>query len=413
MSSAARGQSIQPSNLDSSPRRALLVYPEFPANSYWNFKQMHEILMGTNKHGYAKAMMPPLGLLCIAGPIRERYGAGNLRLIDMNVRALTRDDLEWADDIYLSAMLTQAVSFHQVAEEAKAMGKTVIAGGPYVSEDIANVDHLFINESESTLRPFLDALFAGTAERVYSGEKPEAPEFFEPDYSLINTRDYASMAVQFSRGCPHDCEFCDITIRYGRAMRTRDSQTFIGDLERLYAQGWRGQIFIIDDNFIGKPQRALALLRDVAAWQKARGMPFEFFSQATVLLAEEKNEELLLALEPAGFSMIFLGIESPNEESLRETKKHQNLVGGKSLIEKLHRIQEVGKLLILGGFIVGFDNDDADIFARQVEFINAIRLPTPMVALLSPLPGTKLEERLKDEGRLLTGASGAVASAGK
>ncbi len=392
-------------------RTALLVYPEFPMESYWNFREMHRILLGENRWGYPKAMMPPLGLLCIIGPIRERYGRENVRFIDMNVRPLTDMDLEWADDLYLSAMLTQSESFDTVARRARAMGKRVIGGGPYVNETTPNLDHAFINECETTLGTFLDEFFEGGASKVYQGHKPEAGEFLIPDYSDLDFRDYSSMAVQFSRGCPHDCEFCDITSRYGRKMRTRDSGEFLTDLDKLYDLGWRGQLFIIDDNFIGKPKDALTLLKGLAHWQKEHGYPFELFTQATVLLAEKRNEELLKAFDPAGFSMVFLGIESPSEESLRETNKLHNLKPGMTLVEKIHRIQEVGKLLILGGFILGFDSDGSDIFQRQVDFIEEIRIPTPMFALLSPLPETKLMERLEREGRLFGKASGAVATA--
>jgi len=382
-------------------RRALLVYPEFPEDSYLNFGPMHRLLMPLNRHGFPKTMMPPLGLICILGPIRERYGQDRVRLIDMNIQPLRREDLEWADDVYIGGMLTQCVSYDMVASQAKALGKTTIGGGPYADADHEHLDHVFINESEYTLGPFLDDLFAGVAQRVYEGRRPEPEDFFHPDFSALELSNYSSMAIQFSRGCPHDCEFCDITSRFGRKMRTRDVSVFLEELDDLYALGWRGQVFIIDDNFIGKPAAAQELLEALTEWQKSRGYPFEFFTQATVLLAEPRNDALLRAFAPAGFSMIFLGIESPNEESLAETNKLHNLRPGSTLVEKLHRIQEVGEILILGGFVLGFDNDKIDIFDRQIEFIQEIRLPTPTIAMLSPLPETKLEKRLKEESRIV------------
>jgi radical SAM superfamily enzyme YgiQ (UPF0313 family) len=392
-------------------RRALLVYPEFPVDSYWNFRRMHGLLLPLNRHGYPKAMMPPLGLMCILPVVREKYGEGNVRLVDLNTQPLKETDLEWATDVYLSGMLTQGASYDEVARRAKALGKTTVGGGPYASAERENLDHIFINESEHTLRPFLDALFEGKAERLYEGAKPEPHEFFRPDYTAIEPGHYAAMTIQFSRGCPHDCEFCDITTRYGRKMRTSEVSVFLQELDELYRIGWRGQVFIIDDNFIGKPQAALELLEALAVWQTEHGYPFELFTQLTVLLAEKRFEPLLKALRPAGFSMVFLGIESPNEESLRETNKTHNLRPGTTLVEKLHRIQEVGEVLILGGFIVGFDNDPPDIFEQQVRFIEEIRLPTPMVALLSPLPETQLDKRMRAEGRMLGAVSGAVVAA--
>jgi len=389
---------------------ALLVYPEFPGNSYWNFRQMHRMLLPLNRYGYPKAMMPPLGLLCIIGPIRKRYGEGNIRLVDMNVQPLERKDLEWADDVFISGMLAQSESYGWVAGQAKALGKRTIGGGPCVSAGSPHLDHIFLNESEHTLGPFLDGLLKGSAGKIQEGPLPAPEDFFRPDYSAVNLADYATIPIQFSRGCPHDCEFCDITIRYGRKMRTRSSGDFLADLQQLFEEGWRGQVFIIDDNFVGKPEAALALLRELEAWQVKRGFPFEFFTQATVLLAEERYEELLKAFAPAGFSMIFLGIETPNEESLRETSKLHNLRPGKDLAGKINRIREIGGMLILGGFVIGFDSDTPDIFDRHIRFINEIRIPTPMIALLSPLPETKLEARLKKEGRLFSGSSGAVAS---
>jgi len=393
-------------------KRALMIYPEFPINSYWNFRHLHDLLLPKNRFGYPKSNQPPLGLLCIAPMLSEYYGRDNVRLIDMNVQPLTDADLDWADHIYTSAMLTQSESLAEVAQRAKKRGKTVIGGGPAMSADMPDFDYIFMNESEKVLQKFLDEfLFGGTPAKIQRGGRPEAHEFFRPDYSFIEPKHYASIPVQFSRGCPHDCEFCDITVRYGRAMRTRELDSFFADLDQLYSLGWHGQVFIIDDNFIGKPAAALELLKRLEPWQKERKYPFEFFTQASVTLAEEKYEELLKAFAPAGFSMIFLGIETPNEASLKETNKMQNVRGTLSLPEKIHRIQEVGQMLILGGFIVGFDSDGKDIFDSQINFIEKIRVPTPMVGLLHPLPHTRLDARLKSEGRLSQAeeATGSVA----
>ncbi len=391
-------------------RKAILIYPEFPTCSYWNFRLAQGRIFPRNEFNYAKGVMPPLGLLCIAGPISERYGRANVRLVDMNVRPLTDEDLRWADDVYISAMLTQSESFDEVAARAKALGKTTIGGGPCVHEGTANLDYAFINECELTLESFLSELFDGQPARIQRGQRPAGKDFFQPDYSWIDCNHYTSMSLQFSRGCPHDCEFCDITSRYGRSIRTKEAGVFLEELQRLYEYGWRGSIFIIDDNFIGKPKAALELVRALIEWQRERRYPFEFFTQATVLLAEDRNQELLEALYPAGFSMVFLGIETPNEASLKETNKHFNLGTGMSLVEKIRKIQKDGQVHILGGFIVGFDSDTSDVFDRQAQFIlEELQLPTAMVGILEPLPETKLEQRLSREGRMVARARGTVA----
>ena len=264
----------------------------------------------------------------------------------MNTQPLKQEDLEWATEVYLSAMLTQSKSFDEVAARAKALGKTTIGGGPYVSDHTPNLDYVFINEAEKTLKPFLRDFFGeDKPERIQTGEKPSNDDFFRPDYSWINPRDYTSLSIQFSRGCPHDCEFCDITQRYGRKMRTKNVDIFLEELDWMYKTGWRGPVFIIDDNFIGKPKDALDLLKELAVWQKQHGYPFQFYTQATVLLAEDRFEELLRSFYPAGFSMIFLGIETPNETSLKETNKLHNLRGEMSLAEKIIKIQRVGPSL--------------------------------------------------------------------
>lgn len=397
------------SNLEN--RKALLVYPEFPIDSFWNYRLLYEKIFPKNQYGFPKSGFPPLGLLCIANVISAAYGRKNVRLIDMNVQSLTDADYAWGDDVYLSAMLTQARSFDAVAEKAKALGKTTIAGGPYVSKKTPNVDHKFLNESENTLQPFLEDFVQGQAKAVYEGSRPDPSAFFKPDYSWIDMDHYTDMMLQFSRGCPHDCEFCDITVRYGRKMRTKDVDIFLEEAEHLYQTGWRGPVFIIDDNFIGKPKAALELLKSLVPWQKARNYPFSFYTQATVLLAEKPYQEILHILHPAGFCMVFFGIESPNEESLRETNKRHNLVAGSSLAEKLNKIRKEGQIHITGGFIVGFDSDKPDIFKIQEKFINEeVRIPAAMVALLEPLPETHLYDRLKKEGRLLRESKGDIGS---
>ena len=394
-------------------RRALLVYPKFPQDSYWNFCLLNGKVFPKNEYNYPKAVMPPLGLLCIVNVLVEKYGRENIRLIDMNTRPLKKEDILWSTEVYLSAMLTQSESFDKVSDWAKSLGKTTIGGGPYVSEDTPNLDYVFINEAEKTLEPFLQSLFEEKeVDKVQAGERPNNDDFYRPDYSWIDPHHYTSMSIQFSRGCPHDCEFCDITQRYGRKMRTKNVELFLEELDWMYQTGWRGPVFIIDDNFIGKPKDALELLKELVVWQKERNYPFQFYTQATVLLAEDRFGELLKSFYPAGFTMIFLGIETPNEVSLKETNKLHNLRGEGTLAEKIKKIQRVGQVIIFGGFIVGFDSDNESIFDRQEKFINEeIKIPTPMIGILEPLPYTHLDTRLKREGRITGHSFGKIASA--
>ncbi|MDH4262272.1 MAG: B12-binding domain-containing radical SAM protein [Spirochaetia bacterium] len=393
-------------------RKALLVYPEFPEESFWNFRYLNSKFMLKSEFGTPKGNMPPLGLLSIAPVLEKWYGRENIRIIDMNILDVTDEDLLWADEVYLSAMLTQRVGFNEVAARAKKLGKTTLGGGPFVAEDTPNLDYIFINEADLILENFLKDFFKGKAKKINrSDRKPTPEEFLRPDYSYINIHNYTTMAVQFSRGCPHDCDFCDITQRFGRQMRTKDITFVLQELNQLYDLGWRQLVFFIDDNFIGKPGEALALIKVISEWQKDKGYPFEFFTQASVLLAEPAYEELLLSLAPAGFSMVFLGIETPNEKSLIETNKAFNIRKGMSLVDRVRRIQQVGQVMILGGFIVGFDSDTADIFDQQIAFIEQIQLPTPMVTLLNPLPDTRLQERLGKEKRLHPSVVGDVAGA--
>jgi len=393
-------------------RKALLVYPKFPDNSFWNFHHINGLFMFNTGYGTPKAGMPPLGLLSIAPVLAEHYGRENIRLIDLNYYPLDDEDIQWADDVYLSGMLTQQESYDQVAAMAKKYGKNTIGGGPYVSETTPNLDVIFINEADITIHQFIEDFIKGEVKPLYKPDrKPLEEEFLIPDYSYLNLNNYTTMAVQFSRGCPHDCDFCDITQRYGRKMRTKAVENVIRELDQLYEMGWRSLLMFIDDNFIGKPGEAYELVKELEDWQKKHNYPYEFFTQASVLLAEKQFEPLLTAMAPAGFSMVFLGIESPNEESLHETNKSFNLRKGMTLVEKIKRIQEVGRLMILGGFIVGFDSDKSDIFDMQIEFIEKIALPNPMVTILQPLPDTRLQSRLHSENRLVGVTKGDVAGA--
>jgi len=379
-------------------RNALLVYPRFPP-SYWGFQYAIE-LMGK------RSAMPPLGLLTVAAMFPAHY---RLRLVDLNVRALTDEDIDWADLVLTSTMIVQRRSLQEVIAHCKARGKPVAVGGPHPTsfvEEIAGADYYVIDEVEESLPRFLADWEAGRAERVYRPErKPPVTATPVPRFELLDLDAYSSMALQFSRGCPFDCEFCDITKLFGRVPRTKSNDQMVAELDALYALGWRGSVFLVDDNFIGNRREALRLLPAIAAWQRQRGYPFGLFTEASVNLAQ--HEPLMDAMVDAGFNMVFLGIESPNPEALKLTKKTQNIRRGDGdfLLHAVRAIQRKG-MEVSGGFILGLDGDGPEVFEAQVAFIQEAGIPRAMVGLLTALRGTDLYARLEAEGRLLGEASG-------
>ncbi|KAB2962359.1 MAG: B12-binding domain-containing radical SAM protein, partial [Thermoanaerobaculia bacterium] len=381
----------------SSPK-VLLVYPEFPP-SYWGFQYALE-LVGK------RASMPPLGLLTVAAMFPAPY---RLRLVDMNVAPLTDEDLDWADLVLTSTMVAQQRSLREVIARANARRRPIAVGGPHptsFSDEIAGADHYLLDEVEEVFPRFLADWEAGRAARVYRPErKPAITGTPVPRFELLDLRSYASMALQFSRGCPFDCEFCDITKLFGRVPRTKSNAQMIAEFDRLHALGWRGPVFLVDDNFIGNKKEALRLLPALAAWQRERGYPFDLYTEASVNLA--RLEPLLDAMVAAGFTMAFLGIESPNPEALLRTRKVQNTDRGDDhhLLHAVTAIQRKG-IEVTGGFILGLDGDGPEVFDAQVDFIQEAGIPTAMVGLLTALRGTDLYARLEREGRLLAESSG-------
>ncbi len=374
--------------------KVLLVNPQFP-NTYWSFR--HALSFEGKR-----AAFPPLGLLTVSALLPETW---ERRLIDMNIKPLKARDIEWADIVLATGMLVQKEALRQVVDRCKAHGKRVAIGGPYVttgSENLPAADHIFIGEAESTLPLFIQDLEHGTTQPVYrASEWPSLDLTPVPDFDLVDFESYSSISVQYSRGCPFHCEFCDITEIYGRVPRTKSPAQMIAELEALRQTGWRGSVFIVDDNFIGNKRQVRLLLPELAAWQERHGMPFTFLTEASVNLAED--DELLEGMHQAGFRSVFLGIETPVESSLREAHKLQNTRA--SLLDSVRKIQLNG-LQVMGGFIVGFDSDPVDIFERQIDFIRKSAIPLAMVGLLNALPDTQLWRRLKREGRLIEESSG-------
>jgi radical SAM superfamily enzyme YgiQ (UPF0313 family) len=375
-------------------RRVLLVSPRIPT-TYWSYKYALPFVR-------KKALLPPLGLLTVAGMLPEDY---ELRLIDMNVEALRREDIEWADMVFLSAMIVQQKSFEQVVALCRECATPVVAGGPYPTssfQTIEGVDHFVLDEAECTLPEFLKDCERGEARHVYRAEgKPDLDLTPLPRFDLVDVNLYESMPLQFSRGCPFDCEFCDIIELFGRKPRTKDPRQFMREVDHLYTTGFRGSLFIVDDNFVGNKNKAKKLLPPLAAWQKAHGYPFSVSTEASITLAQD--EELLDLMVAAGFTMVFIGIETPDAKTLAMTHKTQNL--REDVLSSVARIQQRG-IEVSGGFIVGFDGETEDIFERQKEFIQKAGIPTAMVGLLIALPHTQLYRRLKKEGRILAETHG-------
>ncbi len=374
---------------------ALLLYPEFPA-TFWSFTHALKFI-------HKRASLPPLGLLTVAALMPRSW---NLRLIDLNVRRLADADLAWADLVCIGAMIAQRTSAERLVARVRAAGKTIVAGGPLFTSaagEFPGVDHFVLNEAEVTLPEFLDDFARGRARRIYRTTRfADLRASPAPQWELAELNRYASMSVQFSRGCPFDCEFCDVTAKFGHLPRTKAAAQIVGELDGLYDRGWRGQVFFVDDNLIGN-KRVLKteLLPALIAWQWRRGGRFPFFTEASINLADDA--ELMGMMREAGFDGVFVGIETPDAGSLVECNKRQNQ--GRDLVADVKRMQRAG-LQVQGGFIVGFDHDTPNIFQRQVEFIQQSGIVTAMVGLLNALPDTKLHARLQREGRLLGRSSG-------
>ena len=374
--------------------KVLLIYPEFP-DTFWSFKHALKFI-------HKKSAYPPLGLLTLGAMLPKEWSK---RLIDINVTKLTEKDLEWADFAFISSMVVQRETARQTIARCKKAGLKVVAGGPLFTseyEQFEEVDHFVLNEAELTLPPFLADLEKGCARRVYkTSGYANIHETPAPMWELADLKRYASVGIQFSRGCPFDCEFCNVTALFGHKPRIKTSEQVIAELDALYRLGWRGQIFFVDDNFIGnKRYLKTQLLPVLAQWQKdKRGIPFN--TEASLNLADDK--QLMEMMVEAGFDAVFIGIETPDEESLTECNKKQNK--NRDLVESVKLIQRAG-LQVQGGFIVGFDSDTRSIFQRQIDFIQKSGIVTAMVGLLQAPAGTRLYKRMKKEGRLIGHFSG-------
>ncbi len=375
--------------------KILLVYPSYP-DTFWSFRHALRFIS-------KKAAFPPLGLLTVAAMLPAEW---EKKLVDMNVTELADEDITWADYVFISAMVVQRESVKEVISRCKALNIRTVCGGPLFTtgyDEFEGVDHFVLGEAESTLSLFLADLEKGEAKHLYeTDERPPVDNTPLPMWSLIDSNQYSSLAIQYSRGCPFDCEFCDIIILNGHKPRTKEKDQMLAELEAVYNTGWRGGIFIVDDNFIGNKKKLKAeTLPAMIEWGKERKYPFSFFTEVSINLSDD--EELMQMMADARFDRIFIGIETPNEDSLAECNKLPNK--GRDLTSAVKILQNHG-FEVQGGFIVGFDSDPVSIFRSQINFIQKSGIVTAMVGLLNAPRGTRLYHRLKDENRLLKDITG-------
>jgi radical SAM superfamily enzyme YgiQ (UPF0313 family) len=373
----------------------LLINPETPA-TFWSFRTALKFIA-------KKSSEPPLGLLTIASMLPDNWA---VRLIDMNVDSLTEEQLHWADFVFLTGMHVQKSSFIAVVNQCKKLHIPIVAGGPMCTmepDEFKNIDHLILNEAEITLPQFLNDLEQGRAKKVYSSDQfPDISQTPIPKWDLLTLKNYASMSIQYSRGCPYNCDFCSITLLNGRNPRTKNKSQFIKEIESLYQVGWRGSVFIVDDNFIGNKRKLKGdILPALIEWSQEHDYPFNFMTEVSINLADD--EKLVHMMVKAGFDATFVGIETPNSESLQECGKTQNQ--NRDMIASVKKLQRSG-LIVSGGFIVGFDHDPLSIFEQQISFIQKSGIVTAMVGLLNAQPGTRLFQRLSSENRIINEFSG-------
>lgn len=374
--------------------RVLLVSPATP-DTFWSYKHVLRFIS-------KKAAFPPLGLLTVAAMLPREW---DLRLVDLNTSHLADEQIDWADFVFVSAMLVQAESARRVISRCSLKGTTVVAGGPLFTtghEQFPEVKHFVLGEAENVMPALVADMTSGSLKPIYRcEERPDITRTPVPRWDLIHLRQYATMPVQFSRGCPFNCEFCDIIVMNGRVPRTKTPAQMIRELESLIAAGWKAPVFIVDDNFIGNKVKVKEFLSELIAWRRRRGVAMQFTTEASLNVADDPV--LLSLMVEAGFKKLFVGIETPQEEGLLECAKAQNTQ--RDLVASVKTIQKAG-IEVMGGFIIGFDSDKSNIFERQIKFIQEAGVVTAMVGLLQALPGTQLFSRLEREGRILSHATG-------
>ena len=375
--------------------KILLVYPESP-KTFWSFSYALKFIS-------KKSSFPPLGLITIAAMLPDTW---EKRLVDMNTDNLTDQDIRWADYVFISAMVIQRDSTRSVLDRCKALGAKTVAGGPLFTCEPAefdDVDHLLMFEGELTVPEFLKDLEKGQPKHIYTtngwADLSQTPV---PSWELVELRKYATLNLQYSRGCPYNCEFCNVTTLFGHTPRTKSASQILQELDVIYEMGWKGGVFFVDDNFIGNQKKLKEdVLPALIKWMEKREYPFSFLTEVSINLSDD--DELMQLMVKAGFNSVFVGVETVNEESLTECNKLQNK--NRDLVECVRKMQHAG-LQVQGGFIVGFDSDNPTIFKKMIEFIQESGIVTAMVGLLNAPKGTRLYQRLKDEGRISSSFSG-------
>jgi len=375
--------------------KILMVYPGYP-DTFWSFRHALKFIS-------KKAAFPPLGLLTVASLLPEAW---EKKLVDMNTDTLSVRDIQWADYVFISAMTIQRESAKDVIARCRKEGTPVVAGGPLFTaeyEKFEGVDHFVLNEAELTLPAFLEDLGNGCARHLYTSSNfPDITGTPIPAWELVDMSKYSSMCIQYSRGCPFDCEFCSIVAMNGHVPRTKDTEQLLAEMEALYRAGWRSNVFIVDDNFIGNKKKLKgSVLPALAAWLQLKRHPFAFTTEASINISDD--DELIRLMVQADFTTVFVGIETTSDESLAECGKFQNK--GRDMVTAVQKLHRSG-LQVQAGFIVGFDNDGVSVFENIISFIQETGIVTAMVGLLNAPSDTRLYRRLKKEGRILADMSG-------
>jgi radical SAM superfamily enzyme YgiQ (UPF0313 family) len=391
MDTPARSAVPHRATMGSGQPNVLLIFPRFNQNSFWSLRAACDI------YG-VRCPAPPLGLITVAALLPPGW---NLRLVDRNAEELDSADLGWADLVFTGGMLPQRMDCLEVIDLCQAQGKTVVVGGPDATsspEIFAQADFLVLGEAEGIIDSFVQAWEEGERRGRFQAAKfkVDVARSPIPRFDLLRASNYMYIGVQFSRGCPFNCEFCDIIELFGRIPRSKTNQQMLAELQALFDMGYRGHVDFVDDNFIGNKKTIKRFLPALEQWQVEHGHPFMFSTEASINVADDP--ELLGMMARANFFTVFVGIESPDTSTLIAAQKKQNT--RRSLADSVHRIYAAG-MMVLAGFIVGFDTEETGVAQAMIDCIEVTSIPVCMVGMLTALPGTQLTRRLEREGRLL------------
>ena len=376
-------------------KKALLIHPEFSPFGFWNYKDVCKL-------AGAKYPAAPLGMITLAALLPRDW---DIKLIDMNTTELSDSDIDWSDLVFIGGMLAQQINILKLIDRVQARGKKVASGGPDPTSQpkiYQKADYLVLGEAEDTIIPFLYDLERGVERGVYvpRENKPDISASPLPRFDLLNFDDYLMIGIQFSRGCPFNCEFCDVIELYGRTPRTKAPEQIVKELDALYKLGYRGHVDFVDDNFIGHKVKAKEILRAVKEWCEVHNHPFFFSTEASINIADD--DDLLGLMNDIDLRYLFVGIESTDEAVLKSSQKRQNL--NRKLYDDLHKIYSYG-MIVNASFIIGFDSEKSETARSIADCISYGKICMPMVGLLYALPNTQLTRRLTKENRLFENSS--------